>query len=201
MVSNFRGGTTLSKHTTLSGFLLPSIHSAPPFFTQQPNPTTEAIVVQQWSRLILAYARHRKLFTLRVEDAEIVGSEWDEILRNDRINRRLLPPHLEFILTDMVTKNTAVYEPPRQTRSVLLYWRQPEEWAEVLHDWASTTGQLNTILTFYDIIEPPVSSPLSGIPMVILRKAISILTKTNRAQVIAVADGEGVRFLAGNSGK
>lgn len=35
----------------------------------------------------------------------------------------------------MVRKNLAVYEPPKQTRAVVLYWRLPEEWAEVLHEW------------------------------------------------------------------
>ena len=66
---------------------------------------------------------------------------------------------------------------------------------------ANTTGQLNVILTFYEIVEPPVSSPLSGIPLSILRKAVNVLVRTSRAQIIAVADGEGVRFLAGNLGR
>jgi len=35
----------------------------------------------------------------------------------------------------MVRKNLAVYEPAKQTRAILLYWRLPEEWAEVLHEW------------------------------------------------------------------
>ncbi|EPQ56308.1 ESCRT-II complex, vps25 subunit [Gloeophyllum trabeum ATCC 11539] len=187
----------LSTHTTRSGFLLPSIHSAPPFFTQQPNPNTQKIVTETWSRLILSYARHRNLFFIRVEDAETQGSEWDEILRNDRIKRRLLPSHLSYILSEMVAKNQAVYEPPKQTRSVLLYWRLPEEWAEVLHQWVTSTGQLTTILTFYEITDPPVPSPLTGIPVVLLRKAIAVLAKTGRAQIIAVADGEGARFFAG----
>lgn len=38
-------------------------------------------------------------------------------------------------MSEMVAKNLAVYEPAKQTRSVLLYWRLPEEWAEVLHEW------------------------------------------------------------------
>ncbi|KAI0072294.1 ESCRT-II complex vps25 subunit [Panus rudis PR-1116 ss-1] len=186
---------TLSPYKTPSGYLLPSIHAAPPFFTKQPNPITQATQTEHWSRLILTYARHRRLFSLRVEDADVAGGEWDEIFRNERINRRLLSPHLEYILSQMVIKNQAVYDPPKQTKSVLLFWRTPEEWAEVLHEWASTTGQLNTILTFYEIIEPSVPSPLAGIPISILRKAINILGKTGRAQIIAVADGEGVRFL------
>ena len=112
----------------------------------------------------------------------------------------------------MVSKNVATYEPAKQTRSVLLYWRLPEEWAEVLYQWvrvlelalgyfthtliqASSTGQMNTILTFYEITEPPVESPLTNIPIPLLRKAITILTKSNRAQIIAIPDGEGVRFF------
>ena len=41
----------------------------------------------------------------------------------------------------MVTKNLAVYEPAKQTRSVLLYWRLPEEWAEALHEWVGLVDQ------------------------------------------------------------
>lgn len=127
---------------------------------------------------------------------------------------RILPAHLTQILTEAVAKNVAAYEPPKQARSVLLYWRLPEEWAEALHAWvrcavctdlpcaynlvkATSTGQLNTILTFYDITDPPIESELSGIPVPLLRKAINILTKSGRAQLIGVADGEGVRLFSG----
>ncbi|KAL1940830.1 hypothetical protein VTO73DRAFT_7871 [Trametes versicolor] len=192
---------SFSTHKTSSGFLLPSIHAAPPFFTKQPNPATQATVTQHWTQLILSYARHRNLFALRAEDADVAGGAWDEILRNPRINRRLLSSHLSAILADMVAKGHAVYEPPKQTSSVLLYWRSAEEWAQVLYDWAGSTGQMNTIMTFYEIVEPPVPSPLSDIPLPILRRAVGVLTKSNRAQIIAVTDGEGVRFLAGTTGK
>lgn len=147
-------------------------------------------------RLLLAYARHRGLFILRIEDAEQSGAEWDEVLRNRRINRRLKPAQLADIIGIMVSKNLAVYEPPKQTRAVVLYWRLPEEWAEVLHEWATKTGQLNTILTFYEISNPPVPSALSGIPESLLRNAISILAKSGgRAQLISISDGDGVRFF------
>ena len=48
---------------------------------------------------------------------------------------KLPPSHLQYIISQMVAKNLAIYEPAKQTRSVLLYWRLPEEWAEVLHEW------------------------------------------------------------------
>jgi ESCRT-II complex subunit VPS25 len=103
-------------------------------------------------------------------------------------------------MTAMVAKIVAVYEPAKQTRAALLYWRLPKEWADVLHPWVSSkflwcqlnfcrmqatvTGQLNTILTFYEISDPPIPSPLCGIPMPLLRRAITILTRFNRAQTI-----------------
>jgi len=187
---------SLSTYTTSSGFLLPSIHSAPPFFTEQPNPSTQSIATEQWIRLILTYARHRRLFILRVEDAETAESDWAEILRNERINRKITPNHLSNIMEAMAETNLAIYEPPKQARSILIYWRLPEEWAEVLYQWVVDSGQLNTIMTFYDITDPPVESALTNIPEPLLRKAIAILGKTSRSQMIAITDGEGVRFLA-----
>ncbi|KAF5386940.1 hypothetical protein D9615_001718 [Tricholomella constricta] len=202
----------LSTRTTTSGLWTESLAEfqrynsytrfRPTFYTlgaaifHQPNPGTQAIAIKQWTHLLLAYARHRRLFILRIEDSETTGNEWDEVLRNERVNRKLLPPYLSHILSFMVTTDVAAYEPSKQTRSVLLYWRSPDEWAEILHSWATTTGQLNTILTFYDITDPPIESELTGIPISLLRKAITILSKTNRAQMIGVADGEGVRIFA-----
>ncbi|KAK2465713.1 hypothetical protein APHAL10511_002257 [Amanita phalloides] len=181
----------------ISGFLLPSIHSAPPFFTEQPNLATQAAATDHWIQLILSYASHRKLFFLKIEDAETGGNDWDEVLRNDRINRKILPLHLLHLMEAMIKKNVASYEPPKQTRSVMLYWKAPEEWAEVLHNWATSTGQLNTILTYYDITDPPVESELTNIPTPLLKKAITILIKAGKAQVIGISEGEGVRFFAG----
>lgn len=53
----------------------------------------------------------------------------------DKTTGRILPDYLSYLFSEMVSKKVAVYEPPKQTRSVLLYWRLPEEWAEVLHGW------------------------------------------------------------------
>ena len=50
-------------------------------------------------------------------------------------------------------------------------------------------------MTFYEIVEPPIPSELSNLPISLLKKAIAILAKTARAQIITVTDGEGVRFL------
>jgi ESCRT-II complex subunit VPS25 len=88
---------------------------------------------------------------------------------------------LKFFMTGCVH----FYKPPSCTTSI--------------YKKATSTGQLNTILTFYEITDPPVESPLTGLPISLLRKAINILAKSNRAQLIAIADGEGVRFFAGSA--
>ncbi len=64
----------------------PSCSTQYPLPRQQPNPVTQKNIAQHWTRLILTYARHKKLFVLRVEDADATGGEWDEVLRNPRIN-------------------------------------------------------------------------------------------------------------------
>ena len=53
-------------------------------------------------------------------------------------------------------------------------------------------------MTFYEIQAPAVDSELTDIPTPLLRRAIAILAKANRAQIIEGADGGGVRFFAGN---
>ena len=51
-------------------------------------------------------------------------------------------PYLSDILATMVDKSVAAYEPAKQTRAVLVYWRLPEEWAEVLYDWVCEIDHL-----------------------------------------------------------
>ncbi|KAH8825408.1 ESCRT-II complex vps25 subunit [Flagelloscypha sp. PMI_526] len=180
-------------------YLLPSIHSGKPFFSQQRGLETSATALEQWSRILLGYARHRNMFFISLEDAEKAEGDWSEIVRNARINRKLSPSYLSNILQTMISRKLAAWEPSNQTRTAILYWRLPEEWAEALHEWATSTAQLNTIMTLYDITDPPVHSPVAGIPVPLLRNAIEILGRTSRAQTITISEGEGVRFLVGQS--
>ncbi|KAF8603758.1 ESCRT-II complex vps25 subunit [Ceratobasidium sp. AG-I] len=191
---------TLSTFKTPSGYTLPSIHAYHALFVHQPNPTTEASSFEVWSKLITSYARFKNLFILRAEDANIKDGPWSEILINPRIGRGLTEKHLETILARLVANKMADFEPSGQTRSVIVYWRRPEEWAEALHDWANQTGQLNTILTLYEIQNPDVPSAFTDIPLPLLRHAINILTLTSRAQYIEGTAGShmgaAVRFFA-----
>jgi len=48
---------------------------------------------------------------------------------------KITPNHLSNIMVAMTDEDLAAYEPAKQTRSILIYWRLPEEWAEVLYEW------------------------------------------------------------------
>jgi len=61
---------------------------------------------------------------------------------------------------------------------------------------ASSTGQLNTILTFYEIQEPELPSALTGIPTPLLKRAIQTLIRSGRAQTLEGAEGGGVRLFS-----
>jgi len=73
------------------------------------------------------------------------------------LSGRILPEHLSNIIAAMVSKNIATYEPPRQTRSVLVYWRLPEEWAEALYDWVRCSFRQ---LGYADVIQGGLNGPI-----------------------------------------
>jgi len=183
--------------TTESGFILPSTHSFPPFFTKQHNPSVLADATRQWTTLILSYAKFRRLWMLRLEDAQQKEGEWSEVFWNPRIRRQMPAAYLDYIIRTMINDQRAYYEPTRQTNSVIVCWNTTEEWAEILFDWVTSTGQLNTILTYYEIQEPPVASPLSDIPLSLLVRAVSVLLKSGRAQQIEGTEGgpAAIRFF------
>ena len=82
-----------SSGATLS---LPPHYASSLGVSQQPNPATQATLTEHWTKLILSYSRFRRLFVLRVEDAETGGGDWDEVLRNPRINRACVS-HTEIL--------------------------------------------------------------------------------------------------------
>ena len=64
----------------------------------------------------------------------------------------MLPDFLQFLLEQLVARNLAAYEPAKQTRSVLLYWKTPEEWGEALHEWVRVFTLIGYELTLMKTI-------------------------------------------------
>ena len=58
---------------------------------QQRNPQTLAEQTGHWTHLILAYARHARLYTLRIDDLERRSDEWAPVLTNPELGRESIP--------------------------------------------------------------------------------------------------------------
>ncbi|GJN91788.1 hypothetical protein Rhopal_004811-T1 [Rhodotorula paludigena] len=194
-----------------SGFLLPSLHAFPPFFTRQPNPQTWAHQLDQWRTLVLAWARFTRTFRIDCSH-ETCGAE---PFANHAIKRQLSLPTLRLVLDSLVASGSAAWDTttlfaggkksataPAGARggAVWIYWKRPEEWATAIYDWIKETGQTNSIMTFYELTEGGDlvhTTDFYRLPTPILRKALDILIKQGKAQVLKGSgdDGDGVKFV------
>jgi ESCRT-II complex subunit VPS25 len=41
----------------------------------------------------------------------------------------------------------------KEKNNILLYWRTPEEWANIIYKAVDERGMLNTVVTFYELTE------------------------------------------------
>ncbi|KAG5929051.1 hypothetical protein E4U42_007276 [Claviceps africana] len=173
-----------------SPFPFPREYHFPPFFTPQPNLTTRHAQQTKWSALILAYARHHRIFRLSVSTA----SETD-LFYNARINRRLSIPDIHTLINFMRKDGRAEYESASRAASVasgwdvvFLHWKKPEEWAALIEKYVEDTAQKGSVLTVYEI-------KLHGLDHDVLLKALNILVKKGRAQIFGSDDSLGVKFF------
>lgn len=120
--------------TADSSFIFPRSYYFPPFFTIQPTAATRSAQLAKWSSLILSYCRHYRLWRLSVTDAIDTP-----LFRNTKLKRGLTLNDTREVL-DWMTKEVAgeraEWVGKEGEKAVCwVYWRRPEEWAEVLSDW------------------------------------------------------------------
>ncbi|CDZ96274.1 Uncharacterized conserved protein [Phaffia rhodozyma] len=131
------------------------------------------------------------------------------VWENERIKRKVGRDFARVLMDALVRNGQASVISPVQTSktsrehptAVLLYWLKPDEWASILYSWIVATGQTKSILTFYDLQSSETGSPVHDLPLPLLRSALQILIKQNKAQVFkstgedGETDGEGVKFV------
>ncbi|KAF2428883.1 ESCRT-II complex, vps25 subunit [Tothia fuscella] len=182
-------------------FPFPPHYSFPPFFTLQPNPLTRTSQLQSWSSLILSYTRHHRLSTLSV-----VESYNTPLFHNPSLNRRLPTSDIREILTYMSSKDGGERvewigkhgKDGGAGGKCWVYWRRPEEWADVLESWVERTGQKGVVLTLYEIGEgdATVGAEFHGLDPELLQKSLGVLVKKGRAQIFGAGEDQlGVKFF------
>lgn len=78
-----------------------------------------------------------------------------------------------------------------------IYWRSPEEWAQLIEGWVDETAQKGSVLTLYELVEGDgtLGTDIHGIDRDMLHRALQLLVKRGRAQIFGQEDSQGVKFF------
>ncbi|PWN53590.1 ESCRT-II complex, vps25 subunit [Violaceomyces palustris] len=225
MAATRQGGQDASPGKGRS-FEYPKLHSFPPFFTLQPNPTTLSSQLSAWENLILSHSRHHRYHFLDISPTSSASETSRQLFRNERIARELRPQDVRTVLDHLVKNGNAAWEvsgrildhPPSSSKQAgkdlssvggssstsrqraVIYWRKPFEWADLIYEWVTSTGQNKSIMTLFELTEGDMvqGTEFYNLPIPILRKALQILSQQGKAQIFTGAEdgeGEGVKFV------
>jgi len=173
-------------------FKWPWQYNFPPFFTIQPNIQTREKQLEAWSSLVLDYCQKYSIYSLDLTEA--VQSE---LFYNENINRRLCLADIQLVLNFLDSQGHIEWKDKAKYKCKI-YWRKPDEWGDIIYNWAKSIGLINTVTTFYEITqgEDSASESFAGLDSEILLKSLQSLESQNRA-VIVDTDKEsgGVKFI------
>ena len=78
-----------------------------------------------------------------------------------------------------------------------VWWRTPDEWADVVYNWVEGTGQKGSVLTVYELSQGDgvKGSDLYELDAEVVNKCLNVLVKRGKAQVFGEGEGKGVKFF------
>ncbi|EKJ70866.1 hypothetical protein FPSE_09018 [Fusarium pseudograminearum CS3096] len=140
---------TTTTSASADSFKFPREYHFPAFFTRQTNLTTLHAQHNKWADLILAYARHNRIFRLSLSEAAD-----SDLFVNRKLDRRLQFDDIRDVVSFMHTDGRVEYVGGGTSGDVVfLYWRKPEEWAELVENYVEESGQKGSVLTVYELVE------------------------------------------------
>ncbi|XP_030756389.1 vacuolar protein-sorting-associated protein 25 [Sitophilus oryzae] len=166
-------------------------YNFPPFFTLQLNPETRAKQFQAWKNLILDYCKKGKLYIIDVRESSHIA-----LFNNSNINRKLDQSVIISILSELQrTGHAAPVDKSKQRWEI--YWHTLDEWANMIYDCISSRGLQNSVLTLYELSqgEDVQNEEFYGIQHEVLVKALQILEKDRKCELILSDSDEGVKFF------
>ncbi|GJQ09346.1 hypothetical protein GpartN1_g1137.t1 [Galdieria partita] len=177
----------------MSTFRYPPFHSYPPSFTLQPVKTTKEKQLKLWCDLVLSYCKHYKIFKLSLTD-----SANSPLFVNTSIDRRLSISAIEEVFSRLVSMGYGEWL-NKQANICLIYWRRPNEWAQIIYDWVERTGRRKSILTLYEIrfSEDTAEFEFHEMDPELLLKSLQVLESQGKCVIFEgkVSDDLGVKFL------
>lgn len=175
-----------------SDFNFPWQFNFPPFFTIQPNLETRKIQLETWSTLIIDYCCFKKIASINTN--KMIN---EPIFYNKKIDRQLSRESLLVILDYMQSRGSIEWANKEKT-DCFIYWKTAEEWSQIIYGWVKETGQLNSILTFYEILEEDANSgrPFYKMDLKLFIRVLNHLNSQNKAEIIGEPESSdaGVKF-------
>lgn len=104
---------------------------------------------------------------------------------------------LKEVMDDMTAQKSAEYTTKKKDE-VLIFWRTPDEWANLMTGYITETGQTGTVMTNYDVTEEgTLGEDFKNMDLVMLRRIIEVLTKRGKAAIMKDSNGDeqGVKFF------
>ena len=174
-------------------YVFPRAYHFPPFYTPQPNSLTRAAQLRQWSNFIQSYCRHHRIFKLSLIDA--IESP---LFNNVPLRKRIDIGEAKYIIDYMASKEgdgRAEWTGPDKNFA-WIWWRKPEEWADLMATWVDQIGQKGVVLTLYELTEgeASINQEFYGLDSEVLQRSLQILVKRRQASVFGSEDQQGVKF-------
>lgn len=160
-----------------------------PIRSIQPNDTTRQVQINTWAELVLKYQRHHR-------QALLTLNEPTPLFSNDAI-RRTLQPDGRLAVLKHLERNRNAAPVDKACQQWEIYWHPLDEWANMLHQWASNSGQTNAVCTFYELTDGDSSAgePWQGLATAVLVKALRLLEKQGKCVLMGDDADGGVKFL------
>lgn len=185
-------------------FEFPKIYSFPPLYTKQPNLTVLTNQLDSWMNIILEYSQFYKINTVlltgQVKHSQIDYKSANTVFENKTIDRSITDEFKLDIFKHMITKKKASYINSKQKdQGIYIYYRSLTEWSDLLYSYIDSSGQLNSILTIYELTKSELLLPdLRNLDESLLIKIIKeVLVKRGKAQILLDDNGEigGVKIV------
>lgn len=157
-------------------------------FSIQKHAQTRETQLNTWGDLVMKYQKNLKQPILNVND------ENTELFINKELNRRLPVDGRQLIMDALEKTAHAAPIDAKKRDQWEIYWFTLNEWANMIHKWATDNAMLGTVCTIFEIAngDNSIDQEFHGLSDDIILKALKRLEETGKCELIG---DEGVKFF------
>jgi hypothetical protein len=170
------------------------LRSFPPLYTKQRNAETERQRLDDWVRVVVAWAVERKQSEVLVQKEVAQG----ELFRNDKIDRRVALEEAVEILDHVAARGNGEWAGSDKRRFLVLT-KSLAEWGRLVVGYVDRTGQMGSVLTVFELLEgdDTAAEEFFGMDRTLFMRVLAALEANHQAKVFTASDPtkSGVKFL------